>query len=87
VGDRQIGDGMTRARMSSTSGKLTAEMRTVVDDDTKDEFLRMASNEGMTVSEYLRDMVMIHVHGRNHLLRLHKARLDRMAGVGADDSE
>lgn len=78
---------MTRVHMGSTSGKLTAEMRTAVDEETKDEFLRLASSEGMTVSEYLRDMVMIHVHGRNHLLRLHKARLDRMAGVGADDGE
>ncbi|KWR88803.1 hypothetical protein RM96_17980 [Cupriavidus sp. IDO] len=78
---------MTHVRVGSTSGKLTAEMRTVVDEETKDEFLRLASSEGMSVSEYLRDMVMIHVHGRNHLVRLHKARLDRMAGVGADDSE
>lgn len=78
---------MTRVRISSTSSKLTAEMRTAVDEETKDEFVRLASSEGMTVSEYLRDMVMIHVHGRNHLLRIHKARLDRMAGIGADDSE
>jgi hypothetical protein len=83
--DKRIGEGM--ARNTVTTAKLTAEMRTVVDDATKDEFLRLASCEGMSVSEYLRDLVMIHVHGRERLARLHKARLDRMAGIGCDDRE
>jgi hypothetical protein len=76
---------MARARVGN--GKLIAEIKTVVDDETKDEFLRLANAEGMSISEYLRDLVMIHVHGRDHLVRLHKARLERMAGIGLNDGQ
>lgn len=75
------------ARVRTAFGKLTAEVRTVVDDATKDELSRLASGEGMNISEYMRDLVMIHVHGRDRLARLHKARLDRMAGVCDGDGE
>jgi hypothetical protein len=78
---------MARGRTSGTLGKLTAEVKTVVDDETKDEFSRLAAIEGLSLSEYLRDLVMIHVHGRDRLARLHRARLDRMAGIGLDDGE
>jgi hypothetical protein len=78
---------MALARSSSALRKLNAELKTVVDDDTKDEFARLATIEGMSNSEYLRDLVMIHVHGRERLARLHRARLDRMAGRGPDDVE
>jgi hypothetical protein len=87
VNEKQIGDGMALTRSSSAFGKLTAELRTVVDDDTKDEFMQLAARDGMSISEYLRDLIMIHVHGRDRLVRLHKARLDRMAGVSTDDGE
>ncbi|TAM07230.1 MAG: ribbon-helix-helix protein, CopG family [Paraburkholderia sp.] len=74
-------------KSSSALKKLTAEIRTAVDDDTKDEVLRLAAAEGMSISEYLRDLIMIHVHGLERLARLHKARLDRMAGIERNDSE
>jgi hypothetical protein len=78
---------MARGRTSGTLGKLTAEIKTIVDDDTKDEFSRLATVEGLSISEYMRDLIMIHVHGRDRLARLHRARLDRMAGIGLDDGE
>lgn len=87
MNDKRIGDGMAFTRSSSAIRKLTAEVKTVVDDDTKDEFARLAATEGMSISEYLRDLVMIHVHGRERLARLHRARLDRMAGLVPDDGE
>ncbi|MFM0101973.1 hypothetical protein PQR01_00295 [Paraburkholderia rhynchosiae] len=85
--DKSIGEGMARGRTSGTLGKLTAEVKTVVDDETKDEFSRLAAIEGLSLSEYLRDLIMIHVHGRDRLARLHRARLDRMAGIGLDDGQ
>ena len=82
--DKRIGDGMALGRAVR---KLTAEVKTVIDDNTKDEFARLATNEGMTISEYLRDLVMIHVHGRERLARLHAQRLERMAGLCQVDGE
>lgn len=78
---------MARPRSSSTLGKLTAEVKARVDDDTKDELDRLACEAGMGVSEFLRELVMIRVYGRDHVARLHRARLAMVAGIGPDEGE
>ncbi|WP_045454300.1 hypothetical protein [Caballeronia cordobensis] len=85
--DKRIGDGMARGRtgFSSPLGKLTAEVRTKVDEDTRDELERIATDAGMGISEFVRELVLIRVYGRDHVARLHRARLSLVAGVGMEE--
>ena len=83
--DKYIGDGMARGRSTTTLGKLTAEMKVRVDDDTRDELDRLAYEAGMAVSEFLRELVMIRVYGRDHVARLHRTRLALVAGIGPNE--
>lgn len=76
---------MTRGRTSGTLGKLTAEIKARVDDATKDELDRLAFDAGMGLSEFLRELVMIRVYGRDHVARLHRARLSMVAGISPDE--
>jgi hypothetical protein len=79
---------MGSARLRTDAGaRLTADLKTLIDEDTKEELARLARSEGMNLSEYVRELIMIHVHGREHLIRLTKARLERMVGVRPDEDE
>lgn len=85
--DNQIGDGMARGRISNALGKLTAEVKARVDDDTKDELDRLAFEAGMGLSEFVRELLMIRVYGREHVARLHRARMVMVAGIGPEEAE
>ncbi|MEZ7524034.1 ribbon-helix-helix protein, CopG family [Burkholderia vietnamiensis] len=85
--DKHIGDGMARPRSSSALGKLTADIKTRVDDDTRDELDRLACEAGMGLSEFLRELVMVRVYGRDHVVRLHRTRLAMVAGIGPEEGE
>lgn len=74
---------MARARIGA--GKFTADVKTLVDENTKDELMRLANLDGVSLSEYVRDLIFIHVHGREHLVRLHRARIERMAGIAQEE--
>jgi hypothetical protein len=76
---------MARGRTSGTLGKLTAEVKVRVDDETKDELDRLAFEAGMGLAEFLRELVMIRVYGRDHVARLHRTRLSLVAGIGPDE--
>ncbi|RQZ17255.1 ribbon-helix-helix protein, CopG family [Burkholderia sp. Bp9031] len=85
--DKQIGEGMARPRSSSTIGKLTVDIKTRVDDDTRDELDRLAGDAGLNLSEFLRELIMVRVYGRDHVVRLHRARLAMVAGIGPEEGE
>jgi hypothetical protein len=76
---------MARPRSSSALGKLTAEVKVRVDDDTKDELDRLANDAGMGLSEFLRELMMIRVYGQDQVVRLHRARLALVAGSGPEE--
>lgn len=84
--DSRIGEAMATTRLG-TGARLSADIKTMIDEGTKEELVRLARCEGMSLSEYLRDLIVIHVHGREHLIRLTKARLERMVGTGSDVDE
>ncbi|MFP4895160.1 hypothetical protein [Paraburkholderia sp. EG304] len=85
MNDRQIGDGMARGTTSNAIGKLTAEVKTKIPEDEKEALERIAFEAGLNVAEFLREMIMIRIHGRDHVVRLHRARLNVVAGIGPDE--
>jgi hypothetical protein len=80
------GGGMGRTRGRSI-GKLTSEIKVRVDDETRDELDRLASDAGMDLSQFLRELVLIRVYGRAHIARLQERRLAMVAGIGHDEDD
>jgi hypothetical protein len=73
------------ARCGSTSplGKLTAEFpKFKAHEETFEEANRLAREAGMPLSEWLRNLVMIRVHGIDMVVRMHQERLSVVAGMG-----
>jgi hypothetical protein len=52
-----------RTGRSTGFGKLTAEIRARVPEDTAEEITRLAALAGVPQGEYVRDVLMYHVHG------------------------
>lgn len=76
---------MARGRWTGAPGKLTDTVKANVDAETKEELDRLAFEAGMNTSEFLREMVMIRVYGRDHVVRLHRSRLNVVAGIGPEE--
>lgn len=68
-------------------GKLTAEVKTRLDEATKEELTRAAYEAGMGESEFLRELIMIRVRGFDYVTRIHKERMRLVAGIGADEAD
>lgn len=76
---------LSRSGHTSPLGKLTAELPKIrVPEDTKDGLDRAARNAGMSTSEYLRELVMLHVHGHEYVASLYAHRLALVAGAGKE---
>lgn len=59
-----------RTGRSSGFGKLTAEIRCWVPESTDEAIAALAALAGVSKGEYLRDVVMCHVHGRLMMVRM-----------------
>lgn len=68
------GDINARAPSSAPFGKCTEEVKFFLDESSKDALSAVAFACGKPVSEYIRDLVHIHLHGQAGVLRA------RMAG-------
>lgn len=64
----------SRAASSSPFSKLTDEVKVALDEHTKEALGALAFAAGKPVSEYIRDLLHVHVHGHAAVLRA------RMAG-------
>ena len=61
------------------SAKQTFVLKTNVDDDTGEEFVRWCRENGYSaVSECLRDLVLVAMHGSDALVDLHRSRIDAL---------
>lgn len=76
---------MALGTASARLGKLTAEVKTRLDEATKEELTRAAYEAGMGESEFLRELIMIRVRGFEYVTRIHKERMRLVAGIGADE--
>lgn len=73
----------SRSGNSGPFGKLTAEAKTKLDENTHELAERKARDLGYpTLSEWLRDLIMMDVHGIEFVRSIYTARVDRMAGKG-----
>lgn len=60
---------MARPANSSAFGKLDAELKVAIDEATKEALTALAFVAQKPVSEYIRDLLHIHVHGHAAVLR------------------
>lgn len=63
-------------------GKLNAEIKLRIDDDTKDLLEKKANRLGLTLGEYLRERCYVDVYGIDHMRKVAAARIDMVAGIG-----
>lgn len=56
----------------------------MIPEETKEMLAGLAFNAGMTPSEYLRNIILVHIHGQAEVVRSHARRLDSTAGIGRD---
>lgn len=72
-----------RTGNSSPFGKMTAEFpKFKGPEETFEEASRLAREAGMTLSEWMRNLVMVRVHGIDMVVRMHQERLSVVAGIG-----
>lgn len=77
-----------RSGNSLPMGKLTAEVpKFRVCEETFEEASRLAREAGMPLAEWVRNLVMIRVHGIDAVVRMHHARLSVVAGMGDEKSQ
>ena len=70
------------ARSSDPLGKATAECKAWVTEEANDALAMLASADGKSKSEYLRDLINEHLYGRATMLRLMIQRGRGSAGFG-----
>lgn len=61
---------LSRNGITSTLGKNTSEVKSLVPPELREELAALAVLNRQTVSEYVRDLLVCHVHGHLHALRL-----------------
>jgi hypothetical protein len=74
----------SRSPFTSQLGKLTAELKAKVSEDTKEAFEQEARKAGMTASELLREMIIVRAHGVDTLRSLYEHRISVVSGVGPE---
>lgn len=60
---------MARPSISSPLGKLDAEIKLAIDEQTRDDLAGLAWAAGKTLSEYVRQVLHLHVHGHARMVR------------------
>jgi hypothetical protein len=65
-------------------GKATCTVKTLVPDCVSEELTRLARESGMTVSDFLRDMVLVRVYGVDVVSSMQRRRLELAAGIGTE---
>jgi len=71
MNDHSEDDSVLFSRSGNTNplGKCTEELKCMVDEETKEAFLALARQSGLSKSEYLRIHVQYHVHGHARMVR------------------
>jgi hypothetical protein len=73
-----------RTIRTSGLGKVTGEVKACVPEETNEALAALATVAGMTKSEYVRELLMGHVHGRLTVMRLRQGEPGRRGGTKAE---
>lgn len=73
-------DSFARGRFADPMGKLEP-MTINIPADVAQRLREEASALGVSASQFTRDLLAIRLLGRDHALRMHAARIDRIAGT------
>jgi hypothetical protein len=75
----------SRTGFTSPLGGMTAEIPKIkIPEVTKELLDRKAREAGLNTSEFVRKLLMLHVHGVDMLLSVERQQLDVVAGKGRD---
>lgn len=80
-------DGVAYSRsvgLPLSMGKASSVLKTAVPDCVADEVTRLARESGLTVSDFLRDMVLVRVYGVDQVSSMQRRRLELAAGIGTE---
>lgn len=70
---------LSRPTMQAIVGKQTATLKTNVTDEVSDEFTRWSREHGYaSVSDCLRELVLVTVYGPEYLTDLHRQRIESL---------
>ena len=78
----------SRSGSSNVFGKLTAEVPKVkIPEATHEELERLSREAGLSLSEFVRELLMVRAHGLDMVSKLHADRLRVVAGMSASGDE
>lgn len=70
---------------SSVLGNFTSEIpKLKIDDETHDVLRRLATQCGMNLTEFCREVLIVRAHGIERVQSLYHRRFDLVAGIDAD---
>jgi hypothetical protein len=78
-----------RPTSSALAGKCTVPVKTLVTDEVDDDLRRFAARHGYpSVSDCLRELIVVALYGSDYIASLHKNRIkalaQNMAGIGTE---
>lgn len=71
----------SRSGTSNPFGKCTEELKTLLPFEIKEGFTRIAHEHGVSPSEYLRELVMVHVIGIDGMRKIYEDRISGLTTV------
>jgi len=75
---------LSRSAFGSPFGPLTEGKKVRLPCDIEAELMRRAARRGQTFSDYVRDVLTVHVVGPDEFVRLAQAAAQEMVGLGSD---
>lgn len=75
---------LSRSGASSPLGKLTFQAKVNLPEETGEILSREARRLVLSLSEFLRDALMVRAHGLDYVRSLYDSRLQSVAGTGTE---
>ncbi len=76
----------SRNANSNALGKCTENIKTLVPEEVKNHLSGLAVLHNKTLSEYVRDVLLSHVYGHLHAVRLQHGFTGGRAGIGQESN-
>ncbi|HEY9028796.1 MAG TPA: hypothetical protein VIP05_31190 [Burkholderiaceae bacterium] len=70
--------------LPASMGKATCAVKTLVPDEVNDDLVRVAREHGMTVSDFLRNLILVRLYGFDMVASMQRRSLEMVAGIGTE---